>query len=144
MKPSDEKDLNAYLGRIKLVNAKDREGREWGFEIKRVPLESWDPDGSWYRKLLPEPHEFAARLSKEVESPPQEAIRRVLLRGVRRPRVSDHEGSGAVLVDDLLRDDVLVRSLYSEIAAFSVENFLAKAPAEGANDGRTPADVKSR
>lgn len=124
---ADPESLTESLTAGERVVVSDHRGKPWAFSIQPVSPMAWDPEGAWYGKLLSEDGAaFTARISEAVSSPTESIMRGVLTRGVCKPLVSPIRVKGAVWVDDIMRDDLLSRELYAEVARLSMRTLSLK------------------
>ena len=125
MQVSSAKRLNEHLAKTRTVQVEDQDGSKWHFKIRPVPMLLWDPGSEWYAKLLAKDEKaFGERLEAAIVAPSVDIIREVLISGVAEPKITrDAKGDseGSVVVEDLLRKDLLARRLYAEIAALAFE-----------------------
>lgn len=120
MDVSSPKRLNEYLRETKTVKVDSQEGHKFVFRIHRISMASWDPDNSWYAKLMAgDPKALEKRIMDEIASPPTDVIKKVLLDGIAEPEITEdkpQDAGSAVWIQDLLRSDLLCRRLYAEVA----------------------------
>lgn len=123
-------DLKHYVCDPVKVTVEDQDGSKWTFEILPVSLFAWDETATWTALIKEDPDAFLKKVKEAVGSPSESVVRNVLVRGVKSPKLSyDEKAEGCVPVNDLMRRDVLVTNLYTEIVNLSFEKILkAKEP----------------
>ena len=118
-------EFKTYLKATKKFIAKDIDGTEFEFEIRPVPIFTWDPSGEWFTYIRPgKEKEFSARLKQSMERPAPEVLRMVLMKGTVTPKVSEADGPDSLSIDDLMSRDILALNVYAEIVTFSFHDFI--------------------
>ena len=82
---------------------------------------------------------FLEQIKETVSAPSEIVLRRVITSSVEEPKITTDDQPDAVNILDLMRHDVLVINLYSEIAELSFSGLLKT---EG-QDARSPSSSSS-
>ncbi len=132
--PSSVQDLQKHLQNTKLVTVKDKNGEEFVFKILPVSMAKWDHDENMWQTVAEDPKVYQDVVKKAVEGPTDAVVRRVIMSACQEPRVSQVADKDAVLLEDLMRHDILIINLYAEIVDHSFSGIL-KTEATDARSG---------
>ena len=124
-KVTTPEELRRHVSKGKVVSVKDGDGTLWTFEIMSVSIFAWDDSANWMKYMKDDKDGFLKKVEEAVSAPSPSALKAVLARGVKSPKLSyDEKIKDAVPIADLMRRDILVTNLYLEIVNLSFDGIL--------------------